>query len=144
MDAIGEHSHLTDGNITFTDIASRSLTGTSIQNAGVTIQYGKVHDDIIDGAILARSETDCQTILMPDNGDAFPDIETACRILGHEMGHIMTGLQSVDGNPVLREVNERTCDYIGALLYRLAEMTAGYEAERIFREYHKLQELGQK
>ena len=111
-----------------------------IESAGVSVRYGTVHSDPIDGEIWARSDIDAKLILMPDR-DVFPDIETACRILGHEMGHIMTGLDSVDGDPALREINERTCDLIGAYLYRLADMTADHEAEKLW-EFHKQEREG--
>ena len=104
-----------------------------IEAAGITIQYGKVHDDSIDGEIWARADSQSRVILMPDDGAAFPDAETACIILGHEMAHILTGLESIDYNPPIRQINERTCDLIGAYLYRLADMTAETEAENIFR-----------
>lgn len=76
-----------------------------IENAGIAIKYEKVHDDIIDGEIWARADKDLGAIQMPNDGNAFPDIETACRILGHEMAHLMTGIESVDGEPALREIN---------------------------------------
>ena len=105
-----------------------------IRDAGVEITYQNVHDDCIDGEIWARSDIESRIIMMPEDGDAFPDIETACRILGHEMWHIMTELESFDGMPSIREVNERTCDYIGALLYRLADMTQEHEIEEAWEK----------
>lgn len=105
-----------------------------IKNAGVKIIYGEVHNDPIDGAIWARSDFDGKMILMPEDGEAFPDANTACKILGHEMGHLMTGLESVDGEPALREINESTCDFIGALLFKLADMTDEHEVEELFKQ----------
>ena len=102
-----------------------------IEDAGVTIAYGFVPDDSIDGSIWARTDDEAMEILMPEDGEAFPDSVTACRILGHEFSHILTGLDSPDGDPVKREINERTCDIVGALLCKLAEMTAEHEAERV-------------
>lgn len=104
-----------------------------IKNAGVTIRYTAVHDDPIDGEIWARSDIESMSILMPDDGEAFPDEGTACQILGHEMGHIMTGLESVDYDPAIREINERTCDLIGSYLYRLAELTYENDCAEAFR-----------
>lgn len=104
-----------------------------IENAGVSIKYAAVHDDPIDGEIWARSDIYAKKIIMPDK-DVFPDEETACRVLGHEMGHIMTGLESIDGDPAIREINERTCDLIGAYLYRLAEMTLEHDYEEMFKK----------
>lgn len=103
-----------------------------ITNAGVKITYVKVHDDSIDGAIWARADTESQQILMPDT-DEFPNEMIACLVLGHEMGHILSGLGSPD-DPVERRYNEAECDQIGVYLYKLAEMTADYEAEKIFLE----------
>ena len=50
------------------------------------------------------------------------------------MGHIMTGLESIDYDPAIREINERTCDLIGAYLYRLAEMTLEHDYEEMFKK----------
>lgn len=104
-----------------------------IKNAGVTIKYDKVHDDSIDGEIWARSDIESKSILMPDDEEAFPDEAMACQILGHEMGHIMTGLESVDYDPTIREINERTCDLIGLYLYRLAEFTYENDCAEAFK-----------
>ena len=101
-----------------------------IKNAGVEIVYGKVFSDSIDGEIWARSDIDSCSILMPDT-EEFPDDQTACLTLGHEMGHILSGLESTD-EPIERKYNEAECDQIGVYLYKLAEMTAGYEAEKKF------------
>ena len=100
-----------------------------ITNAGVKIVYEEVHNDIIDGEIWARADYESNMIMMPDAPDAFPDEEKACLILGHEMGHILSRLDSVD-DPKERERNETTCDGIGVYLYRLAELTAGEEIEQ--------------
>ena len=99
-----------------------------ITEAGVKIMYDHVHDDAIDGAIWARSDYEAMRILMPDT-DEFPDPETACLILGHEMGHILSRVDSPD-NPVERQKNEAICDLIGSYLYRLAEMIAGEKLEK--------------
>lgn len=100
-----------------------------ITSAGVQIIYDEVPDDSIDGAIWARSDYDSNQIMMPNDGEAFPDEITACCILGHEMGHIITGLDSTD-IPDERMFNEAECDKIGVYLYRLAKMTADYEYEK--------------
>ena len=104
-----------------------------ITDAGIKIVYTKVPDDPIDGAIWAR--TDIDSIMMPDT-EEFPDEETACLILGHEMGHILSGVDSPD-HPSDRRRNEAICDLIGVYLYKLAEMQAGYEAEKLLMEYSK-------
>ena len=101
-----------------------------LRKSGVTIRYSHVFDDSIDGAIWARSDCEARTIIMPDT-DEFPDSQTATLILGHEMGHILSGLDSPD-DPVQRRINEATCDIIGAYLSKLAEMIAGFEAEQVF------------
>lgn len=103
-----------------------------IQSAGVSVEYGKVPDDSIDGEIWARADPDSMQILMPDE-DVFPDAATACKTLGHEMGHIITRVDSVDGDPVRRTIEETTCDLVGAYLFRLAELIAENEAEKIWR-----------
>lgn len=100
-----------------------------IKSAGVDIIYTEVPDDSIDGAIWARSDYFLNKIMMPNNGDAFPDEVTACCILGHEMGHIITKLDSSD-IPDERMFNEAECDKIGVYLYRLAQMIADYEFEK--------------
>lgn len=104
-----------------------------ITAAGVDIVYRKVPNDCIDGEIWARSDDGGMSIMMPDE-DVFPNEETACLILGHEMGHILSGLDSPD-YPSDRRRNEAVCDLIGVYLYKLAEMTAGTELERVFQEY---------
>lgn len=88
-------------------------------NAGIKITYAEVPDDRIDGAIWARS--DVNEIMMP-NTDEFPDEETACLILGHEAGHLLSGLESPD-IPSFRRKNEAVCDLIGYYLYQLALWT---------------------
>ena len=104
-----------------------------ITAAGVNIVYQEVPDDCIDGAIWARCDDEGMSIMMPDK-DVFPDDETACLILGHEMGHILSGLDSPD-YPSDRRRNEAVCDLIGVYLCKLAEMTAETEIEKAFLEY---------
>ena len=104
-----------------------------IKKTGISITYEKVPDDSIDGAIWARSDIDAMKIIMPDDPEAFPDEETACLILGHEMGHILTRLESPD-DPVERIKNEAVCDLVGHYLYKLAEMTAAENAENRIRD----------
>lgn len=101
-----------------------------IESAGVTIEYGIVPNDSIDGNIWARSDERAMKIIMPTE-DVFSDEVTACRILGHEFAHILGRIPSVDYDPVRREVDERSCDAIGAYMVRLAEMIVGHEAESI-------------
>lgn len=105
-----------------------------IQDAGVKITYETVPDDSIDGEIWARSDIDTDSIMMPEAGDAFPDAETACVILGHEMGHILSRLDSPD-DPAQRRQNEAVCDLIGVYLFRLAGMIYEKQAEDSFRAY---------
>lgn len=100
-----------------------------ITDAGIRIIYQEVPADSIDGEIWARADYDNNTIMMPESPDSFPNEETACLILGHEMGHILSRLDSTD-NPVERRKNEAICDIIGTYLYKLAELTAGEELER--------------
>lgn len=109
-----------------------------IESAGVTITYQEVPDDSIDGAIWARSDPESKEIMMPDADDAFPDEDTACLILGHEMGHILTGVDSPDA-PDERRMNEAICDQVGVYLFRLACMIAENEVERQFSEATKRQ-----
>lgn len=103
-----------------------------IISAGVTVEYRKVPDDAIDGEIWARADCDARKIMMPDD-EAFPDDDTATLILGHEMGHIISGNESPD-DPVDRKQNEAECDLIGVYLYKLALMIAENEAEKMFKE----------
>jgi hypothetical protein len=102
-----------------------------IQDAGITVRYCNIPNDSIWGACLARSSDQDECIEMPDNGDAFQDEISACLVLGHEMGHLLTGQGNSD-EPDKRYIIEGTCDCIGAWLYRLADMTAATAAERDF------------
>ena len=102
-----------------------------IEEAGVHITYEKVHDDSIDGAIWARSDYNTDAIMMPDT-DEFPDAQTACLILGHEMGHILSRIDSPD-DPVERRKNEAEVDLIGVYLFKLAERIAGEKQEKLYR-----------
>ncbi len=104
-----------------------------VMNAGVTVVYRDVPDDPIDGAIWARADPDSNRITMPMDDNAFPDDETACLILGHEMGHILTNLDSPD-DPIERRKNEAVCDLVGVYLFRLAEETASFQAEKWLRD----------
>ena len=81
-----------------------------ITSAGVEIIYQEVPNDHIDGAIWARSDIDSRMIMMPDK-DVFGNDETACLILGHEMGHILANVDSPDV-PAERRKNEAICDLI--------------------------------
>ena len=90
-------------------------------NAGIRIVYQCVPDDAIDGAIWARSDG-YGSVMMPDNDDAFDDAETACLVLGHEIGHILAGVDSPD-QPAERRKNEAICDLIGYYLFQLAVHT---------------------
>ena len=111
-----------------------------IEAAGVKITYTKVKDDSIDGAILARSDDEGMQIIMPD-GDVFSNPDEACFILGHEMGHILTGLDSPD-DVITRQRNESVCNLVGVYLTRLAEMTTGNKAESSFlNELRRIGEL---
>lgn len=103
-----------------------------ITDVGVKVVYTEVPEDSIDGEIWARSDINSNSIMMPGS-DVFPDDETACLILGHEMGHIMSGLDSPDLR-IERKRNEAVCDLIGVYLVRLAEMKAGYDAEKALME----------
>ena len=92
-----------------------------IENAGVKIVYRKMPDDI-----AARADNYGQNLIeMPDDEEY--DEEQACLLLGHEMGHILSGMT---GHDERHWIDECTCDVIGAYLTFLAEMTAGYEMEK--------------
>lgn len=99
-----------------------------VRAAGVDVIYQEVSDDRIDGEIWARSDIGGRMIMMPDSDDAFPEEDTACLILGHEMGHILSELDSPD-DPATRRLNEATCDQIGVYLYRLAVLMSEKEME---------------
>lgn len=107
-----------------------------IESAGVTVTYQEVPDDPIRGAIWARSDYHMNMIMMPDADDAFPDEDTACMILGHEMGHILMRIDSSD-IPDESRMNEAICDQVGVYLFRLACMIAENEVERRFSEATK-------
>lgn len=108
----------------------RTLEGI-ITDAGIKITYDSVPDDSIDGAIWARAATDADEILMPSESEAFPDEETACLILGHEAGHILSRLDSPD-IPSERRKNEAVCDLIGYYLYELAVRTFVHQRDLAF------------
>ena len=95
--------------------------------AGIRIVYKSIPDDSISGEIWARTDSQGQSIEMPDQ-DCFDCDEMASLILGHEMAHIITGLDTVDYLPE-RVRNEAVCDLLGSHLYSLAEMIAGAEVE---------------
>ena len=97
-------------------------------NAGIKIEYLPIPDDCIYGEILARSNEQFRVIQMPDT-DTFDSDEQAALVLGHEAAHILTSLDSPDYLPE-RIQNEDVCDYIGKVLYKLAEMTASTKIER--------------
>ena len=104
-----------------------------VKAAGVNIIYQEVPNDQIDGEIWARADYNMNAIMMPDADDAFPDDDTACLILGHEMGHIMMRVDSPD-DPSERRMNEAVCDQIGVYLYKLACMIAEKKMEDAFNE----------
>ena len=101
-----------------------------VRSAGVRIEYAAVPDDSIDGPIWARSDDNLRAIMMPVEDDAFPDADTACLILGHEMGHLLTGLDSPDYPRAERRRNEAVCDLVGCTLHKLAQMIAEEKAEQ--------------
>ena len=84
-----------------------------IKAAGVKIDYVGVSNDI-----YARSRMDGNYIQMPAE-DNFDSVDHACLVLGHEMGHILSGLGTEDALE-LKAHNEAVCDLIGVYLYRLA------------------------
>lgn len=85
-----------------------------VKSAGIKIEYVK---DIPDYD-YARSKDDI--IQMPFTDDAFESVDHACMVLGHEVGHILSGLETEDALE-LKVHNEAVCDLIGVYLYRLAE-----------------------
>lgn len=107
----------------------KTLEGIA-QAAGVRVIYAPVPDDSIDGEIWARTDPDSMAIMMPESETAFPDSETACLILGHEMGHILSRLDSPDC-PIERRKNEAVCDLIGVYLFKLAELTFEHKLQSI-------------
>ena len=61
-------------------------------------------------------------IQMPTDPEAFPDDgETASIILGHEIGHYISDLETDDRSEFAHFKNEAVCDLIGVYLLRLAE-----------------------
>lgn len=109
------------------DLAYKALEKLCL-DAGVRIVYQPVPDDCIDGEIWARSNGQGREITMPDT-DCFDTVEMAGLILGHEMAHIITGVDSPDIVPE-RVRNEAICDLVGYYLYQMAEMIAGAQYER--------------
>lgn len=97
-----------------------------IESAGVRIIYQSVPDDPLDGEIWARS--DYNSIMMPVEDDAFPDAWKAACILGHEMAHILTGLDSPDDEQ--RAHNETVCDEVGKALAEFASRRWEKEMEK--------------
>ena len=101
--------------------------------AGMRIDYVDLSDDL-----LARTRD--RVIQMPKDGDAFgDDFEYACMVLGHEMCHEITGLDSSDFQRE-RVRNEAVCDLAGVFLFQLAEAIAGHEAETALMEAAKAYE----
>lgn len=98
--------------------------------AGVEVKYTIIPDDQIDGTLWARSNDQQKVIEMPDT-DCFDSPEKAAIILGHEMAHILAG---VDSSDLLIEsvMNEAFCDLLGGYLYKLSELIAGTDAEKAF------------
>ena len=97
--------------------------------AGVKVMYESVPDVSIDGEIWARADCEGRMIMMPDS-DCFDSAARATLILGHEMGHILTGVDSTD-DVAMRVRNEAICDLAGWLLHNLAEMIA---SEKLMKE----------
>lgn len=110
------------------DLVYRALEDLCIK-AGVKIVYESVPNDSIDGKIWARAGCESMMIMMPDS-DCFDSAERATLILGHELGHILTGVDSPD-DVATRVRNEAICDLSGWLLHNLAEMIA---SEKLLQE----------
>jgi len=98
-----------------------------IKSAGVKIDYV----DVIPDDVYARSHYEGNYIQMPVT-DPFDDVEHACLVLGHEMGHILSRYDS-DERLEIRTYNEAVCDLIGVYLYRLACMNYEKQMETLFR-----------
>ena len=93
-----------------------------INRAGIRIEYTD-----LDGEIYGRTDT-LTVIQMPIENDFRNDMH-ATMVLGHEMGHILTGGDS--GKTQDEQIAiEATCDLCGVILYRLAEMIAGEDIEK--------------
>ena len=99
-----------------------------IESAGVKIIYCSVPSDCIDGEIWARADRDSRCIMMPVENDAFPDSWAAACVLGHEMGHILTGLDRPDDER--REHNEAVCDAVGVALAEFSGMRYERKCEK--------------
>ena len=99
-----------------------------IRMAGVNITYDVIPQEpeecVSAMAYIMREESrEHGTIIMPIDGEAFPDADTACIALGHEMGHILAQISGSDCDTEgLRKIREINCELIGAYLVRLAEM----------------------
>ena len=92
--------------------------------AGVPVQYTN-----IDNEIYARTR-EFGEIQMPMD-DCFDSDEHATMVLGHELGHHLLKMFYVDTefiNPdtdkPLNTMIESQCDFVGVVLYKLAEMIA--------------------
>ena len=94
--------------------------------AGFKVVYTEVQPDIY---AHARDNV----IEMPEE-DVFDCGEQAALILGHEMGHLLTGFGSGEILYEHQVRNEAFCDLAGVLLYQLAEATAGHKAELALME----------
>jgi len=110
--------------------------------AGVPVSYGEVDDD-------AYAQTqEYFGIQMPDD-DRLESEEHAMIILGHELGHHLlrefyfdNKFVNPDANRAMEVMVESQCNIAGVILFKLAEMIAGHEAESIFRDIASVQEGG--
>ena len=91
--------------------------------AGIKIEYTHLED------VWGRRRAEDTVIQMSDDGDYYPNELKTAMTLGHEIGHILTGNESTL-DPIEEVRRECECDLVGYYLYRLAELMAGYEAER--------------
>ena len=109
--------------------------------AGFAVAYRELDDDI-----FARTRD--RGIEMPSI-EQFETDEHAAMVLGHELGHHLlddfyseSQFNNPDTNEALRVMIESQCDVVGVILFKLAEMIAGHEAESIFRDIANAQEGG--
>lgn len=106
------------------------LSKTFVNRQGVSVRYTTVLNDQLDGELWARSSGQNLAIEMPDS-DCFEQQEQAILVLGHELAHLVSRIDSSD-NPVESVKNEAACDLLGSYFYNLAEMIAAHKAEQQF------------
>lgn len=104
------------------------------ENAGCNVEFT---DNISYG--ITEADPDMRVIQMPISYE-YKSEENAGAMLGHELAHILVDEFYVPDDKkneyaklFPNDLKENDCDKIGVALYKLAELTAEYEAEKIFR-----------